>query len=138
MFDTLHQSFLNGIHPKLKTGKQYYFFPKRWKTQQSSGFRTLEPHGIVFIEYFKKDQKITAHHHMAQLVGLKTQCHRWMKLMAKICEVHFEVLSSSLYQIKRWSSKKGPIMWGQDKSFYREVLKYWKDCIGIEGNYADK
>lgn len=166
--------------------------PKRPKTQTSAGKVMAsvfwDSHGILFIDYVEKGKTINSEYYMALLERLKAEidakrphmkkkkilfhqdnapCHKSMKTMVKMNELHFELLPHPPYspdlapsdywlfsdlkrmlQGKRFGSNDEVIaeteayFEGKDKSFYKHGIekleKRWTDCIASKGNYIDE
>ena len=166
--------------------------PKRPKTQMSAGkvLASLfwDAHGILFVDYLEKGRTINSEYYMALLVHLRKEiakkgsqmkekkvlfhqnnalCHKPIVTMAKLHELHFELLSHPPYSVelapsdyylfadlkrmlqgKRFSSNEEVIaetkayFETKDKSFYKiciEILeKHWNECITLRGDYVDE
>ena len=166
--------------------------PKRPKTQMSAG-KVLasvfwDTHGILFIDYLEKGRTINSEYYMALLVRLKEEiakkrpqmkkkkvlfhqdnapCHKSLATMAKLHELHFELLPHPPYspdlapsdyylfadlkrmlQGKRFGSNEEMIaeteayFEAKDKSFYKKGIemleKRWNECVTLEGDYVDE
>lgn len=166
--------------------------PKRAKTQQSAGKIMAsvfwDAHGILFIDYLEKGKTINSDYYCALLDRLKEEiakkrphmkkkkllfhqdnapCHKSMKTMVKLNELHFELLPHPPYspdmapsdywlfsdlkkmlQGKKFQSNEEVIaeteayFEAKEKSFYKHGIekleKRWADCITLEGNYIDE
>jgi histone-lysine N-methyltransferase SETMAR len=166
--------------------------PKRQKTQMSAGKVLasvfLDAHGILFIDYLEKERTINSEYYIALLVNLKEEiakkrpqmkkkkvffhqdnapCHKSIATMAKLHELHFELLPHTPYspdlapsdyylladlkrmlQGKRFGSNEEVIaetegyFEAKDKSFYKKCIelleKRGNECITLEGDYVDE
>ena len=166
--------------------------PKWPKTQISVGkvlaFVFWDMQGILFINYLEKGRTINCKYYIALLVHLKEEitkkwpqmtkkkllfhqdnapCQKLIATMAKLHELHFELLlyppySSDLapsgywlfahlktmLQGKRFGSNEEVILEtetyfeAKDKSFYKKGIelleKHWNQCIILEGDYVDE
>ena len=144
--------------------------------------------GILFIDYLEKGRTINSKYYIALLVSLKEEiaktqpqmkkkkvlfhqdnaaCHKSIATMAKLHELHFELLlhppyspdlASSNYwlfanlkrmlQGKRFGSNEEVILEteayfeAKDKSFNKKGIelleKHWNQCITLEGDHVDE
>ena len=166
--------------------------PKRPKIQTSTG-KVLasifwDAQGILFIDYLEKGRTINSEYYIALLVRLKeeiakkrpqmkkkkvlfhqdnAQCHKSIAMMAKLNELHFELLPHHPYspdlapsdywlfadlkrmlQGKRFGSNEEVIseteayFKAKDKAFYKKGIelleKRWNQCIILGGDYIDE
>ena len=144
--------------------------------------------GILCIDYFEKGRTINSKYYIALLEPLKEEitkkwlqmkkkivvfhqdnapCYKSIPMMAKLQELHFELLSHPPYspdlatsdywlfadlkrmlQEKRFGSSEEviletePYFEAKDKSFYKKGIelleKHWNQCIILEGDYVDE
>ena len=166
--------------------------PKRPKMQMSAGkilaTAFWDAPGILFIDYLEKGRTINGEYYMALLVRLKEEiakkrprmkkkkvlfhqdnapCHNSITTMAKLHQLHFELLLHAPYSlglapsdyylladlkrmrhVKRFDSNKEVIaetdacFEAKDKSFYKkgiEILeKRWNEFITLEEDYFNE
>ena len=166
--------------------------PKQPKTQTSAGkvlaSEFWNSKAILFINYLEKGRTINSKYHIALLVCLKEEiakkwpqmkkkkvlfhqdnalCHKSIAIVAKLHELHFELLPHTLYSLdlipsyywlfanlrrmllgKRFGSNEEGILEteayfkAKDKLFYKKSIelleKHWNQCITLEGDFVDK
>ena len=166
--------------------------PKQPKMQTSAG-KVLasvfwDAQGILFIDHLEKVRTINSKYYIALLVHLKeeitnkwlqikkkkvlfhqdnTPCHKLIAMMARLHELHFELLPHPPYSPdlapsnywlfvdlkrmllgKRFGSNEEVILETEmyfevkDKLFYEKGIelleKHWNQCITLEGDYVDE
>lgn len=196
-FITMDETWIHYYTPESKQQSGQWLEPgesrpKRPKTQQSAGKVMAsvfwDAHGIIFVDYLEKGKTITGDYYCTLLDRLAEEikkkrphlakkkvvyhhdnapAHSSLKSMAKIHDLHFELLAHPPYSpdlapsdyylfpnLKRWLQGKRfytneEVKWETeayfgdlDKTYYKkgiEMLKNrWTKCIELKGDYVEE
>jgi len=186
---TMDKIWIHFYTPESATGESR---PKRPKNQKSAGKVMLsvfwDVNGILFIDFLDKDKIMNSEYYMALLDRLTAEimikrpyiqdkkvlfhhdnfsCHESMETMAKLKELHFELLphppyspdlapseywlfaeTKKMLQGKKFNSNEEVINETEayyesiDKSYYKKAIekleKRWNECITLEGEYIEE
>lgn len=196
-FITVDETWIHYYTPESKENAKEWLHtgsnaPKRPRTQQSAGkvMATVfwDKHGVILVDYLQKGKTITGVYYAALLDQLKLKikekrphlankkvlfhqdnapAHKSLIVMAKLYELHYELLSHPPYSpdlapsdfflfpnLKRWLcgrkfgsnseviDETNAYFAGFQQSYYTEGIKKlesrWTRCIELKGEYVEK